>query len=49
MKNKKNNTQKLVKHIANKHYIKANEVLEAIIKDKINQRVEEVLAQQDTK
>lgn len=41
----KNKSEKLVKHIANKNFVKAQEVLEALIKAKVNERVEEVLSQ----
>lgn len=41
----KKKSEKLVKHVANKNFIKAQEVLEALIKAKIDERVEEVLSQ----
>ena len=41
----KKKSEKLVKHVANKNFIKAQEVLEALIKAKVDERVEEVLSQ----
>ena len=40
----KKKSEKLVKHVANKNFIKAQEVLEALIKAKVDERVEEVLS-----
>lgn len=47
MKKKQELSQKLVKHIANKRFVKANEVLNALIQKKIDERVEEVLSNKE--
>jgi len=45
MKNKKK-TEKLVKCVVNKKYLKANDILNSIIREKIDERVSDVLASQ---
>lgn len=42
----KNKVEKLVKYVSSKNYTKANDVLSEIVKEKIDERVEEVLAAQ---
>ena len=46
---KQNKTDKFVKCVANKKFLKAKDVLEAIIKEKIDSRVADVLSTQNQK